>query len=103
MPGILVTTWEAASTPLVALVDSDTVWAPDVAELVAMPFVDPEVGAVTARPVSAQSRWSSGRTVRANSSTFFTARACGMLPNWNSAMSTPAPSSRIWARISRAT
>jgi len=41
--------WEAASTPLVALVDSDTVWAPDVAELVAMPFADPEVGAVTAR------------------------------------------------------
>jgi hyaluronan synthase len=41
--------WEAASTPIVALVDSDTVWAPDVAELVAMPFADPEVGAVTAR------------------------------------------------------
>ncbi len=41
--------WEAASTPLVALVDSDTTWAPDVAELVAMPFADPEVGAVTAR------------------------------------------------------
>lgn len=41
--------WEAASTPIVALVDSDTVWAPDVAELCAMPFADPEVGAVTAR------------------------------------------------------
>jgi hyaluronan synthase len=41
--------WEAASTPLVALVDSDTVWAPDVAVKVAMPFADPQVGAVTTR------------------------------------------------------
>src|SRR5882757_9159902 len=41
--------WEAASTPLVALVDSDTVWASDVAEKVCMPFVDPQVGAVTTR------------------------------------------------------
>ena len=37
----------------------------------------------------------------ANSSMFLTASACGRLPNWNSPMSTPAPSSRIWARISR--
>ncbi|HTF51615.1 MAG TPA: glycosyltransferase, partial [Pseudonocardia sp.] len=41
--------WEAASSPLVALVDSDTVWASDVAEKVCMPFVDPQVGAVTTR------------------------------------------------------
>ncbi|MDO5697887.1 MAG: glycosyltransferase [Dermatophilus congolensis] len=41
--------WEAASTPLVALVDSDTVWAPDVAEHVCMPFIDPEVGGVGTR------------------------------------------------------
>jgi len=41
--------WEAASTPLVALVDSDTVWAADVAEKVCMPFLDPRVGAVTTR------------------------------------------------------
>jgi hyaluronan synthase len=41
--------WEAASTPLVALVDSDTVWAPDVAVQACMPFADPQVGAVTTR------------------------------------------------------
>jgi hyaluronan synthase len=41
--------WEAASTPLVALVDSDTVWAPDVAVQASMPFIDPQVGAVTTR------------------------------------------------------
>jgi cellulose synthase/poly-beta-1,6-N-acetylglucosamine synthase-like glycosyltransferase len=41
--------WEAASTPLVALVDSDTIWASDVAERVAMPFVDPRVGGVSTR------------------------------------------------------
>ncbi|HEX4252947.1 MAG TPA: glycosyltransferase [Pseudonocardia sp.] len=41
--------WEASSTPLVALVDSDTVWAPDVAVQARMPFVDPQVGAVTTR------------------------------------------------------
>ena len=41
--------WEAARTPLVALVDSDTIWAPDVAEKVCMPFSDDRVGGVTAR------------------------------------------------------
>lgn len=41
--------WEAAGTPLVALVDSDTVWARDVAEHVVMPFADPCVGGVSTR------------------------------------------------------
>jgi cellulose synthase/poly-beta-1,6-N-acetylglucosamine synthase-like glycosyltransferase len=41
--------WEAASTPLVALVDSDTIWASDVAERVAMPFADHRVGGVSTR------------------------------------------------------
>jgi len=41
--------WEAASTPLVALVDSDTIWADDVAVRVAMPFADPRVGGVSTR------------------------------------------------------
>lgn len=41
--------WEAASTPLVALVDSDTIWAPDVAEKVRIPFADPAVGGVATR------------------------------------------------------
>jgi cellulose synthase/poly-beta-1,6-N-acetylglucosamine synthase-like glycosyltransferase len=41
--------WEAARTPLVALVDSDTFWAPDAARHLRMPFVDPAVGGVAAR------------------------------------------------------
>ena len=41
--------WEVASTPLVALVDSDVVWATDVADQVCMPFVDPRVGGVSTR------------------------------------------------------
>ena len=41
--------WEVASTPLVALVDSDTIWADDVSVKGAMPFADPQVGAVTTR------------------------------------------------------
>lgn len=41
--------WETCSTPLVALVDSDTIWAPDVAAKVAMPFVDPQIGGVATR------------------------------------------------------
>ncbi len=45
----LVTGWRAATTPLVALVDSDTVWAPDVAERVCEPFEDPDVGGVGTR------------------------------------------------------
>jgi hyaluronan synthase len=41
--------WEAARTPLVALVDSDTIWAADVAGHLCMPFADRSVGGVTAR------------------------------------------------------
>jgi len=41
--------WEAATTPLVALVDSDTIWADDVAARVRMPFADPGVGGVSTR------------------------------------------------------
>ena len=39
--------WEAARTSLVALVDSDTIWADDVSVKAAMPFADARVGAVT--------------------------------------------------------
>lgn len=41
--------WEVASTPLVALVDSDTLWADDVADRVCEPFSDPSVGGVGTR------------------------------------------------------
>ena len=41
--------WEAASTPLVALVDSDTIWARDVAQRVCEPFADPTIGGVGTR------------------------------------------------------
>ncbi len=41
--------WEAARTPLVALVDSDTIWANDVAQQVCMPFADAGVGGVATR------------------------------------------------------
>lgn len=41
--------WERAGTPLVALVDSDTIWAEDVADRVCMPFADPRVGGVSTR------------------------------------------------------
>lgn len=41
--------WEVARTPLVALVDSDTIWAPDVAERVCEPFADPRIGGVGTR------------------------------------------------------
>ena len=41
--------WNAASTELVALVDSDTVWAPDVADEVSKPFADVQVGGVGTR------------------------------------------------------
>jgi hyaluronan synthase len=41
--------WRLASTPLVALVDSDTIWADDVASWVMAPFADPEVGGVGTR------------------------------------------------------
>jgi len=41
--------WNAARTELVALVDSDTVWAPDVAAEVCKPFADPRIGGVGTR------------------------------------------------------
>jgi cellulose synthase/poly-beta-1,6-N-acetylglucosamine synthase-like glycosyltransferase len=41
--------WNAASTELVALVDSDTIWADHVASEVCKPFVDPRVGGVGTR------------------------------------------------------
>lgn len=41
--------WHAASTELIALVDSDTIWAPDVATEVCKPFVDPRIGGVGTR------------------------------------------------------
>jgi cellulose synthase/poly-beta-1,6-N-acetylglucosamine synthase-like glycosyltransferase len=41
--------WNAASTDLVALVDSDTIWAPDVAAEVCKPFADPRIGGVGTR------------------------------------------------------
>ncbi|GAA2274525.1 hypothetical protein GCM10010145_51880 [Streptomyces ruber] len=41
--------WEACSTELVALVDSDTIWADDVAAEVSKPFADPRVGGVGTR------------------------------------------------------
>lgn len=41
--------WELATTPLVALVDSDTIWANNVATEIAKPFADPVVGGVSTR------------------------------------------------------
>ena len=41
--------WNAASTELVALVDSDTIWADDVAAEVCKPFADPRIGGVGTR------------------------------------------------------
>ena len=41
--------WREARTELVALVDSDTIWAPDVAEEVCKPFADPRIGGVGTR------------------------------------------------------
>ena len=41
--------WNAAHTELVALVDSDTIWAPDVAGEVCKPFADPRIGGVGTR------------------------------------------------------
>ena len=41
--------WNAARTELVALVDSDTVWASDVAVEVGKPFADPRIGGVGTR------------------------------------------------------
>ena len=41
--------WEAARSPLVALVDSDTIWASDVADLVCEPFADERIGGVGTR------------------------------------------------------
>jgi hyaluronan synthase len=41
--------WNASSTDLVALVDSDTIWADDVAAEVCKPFADPRIGGVGTR------------------------------------------------------
>ncbi len=41
--------WNATSTELVALVDSDTIWADDVASEVCKPFADPRIGGVGTR------------------------------------------------------
>jgi cellulose synthase/poly-beta-1,6-N-acetylglucosamine synthase-like glycosyltransferase len=41
--------WRHARTELVALVDSDTIWAPDVAAEVCKPFADPQIGGVGTR------------------------------------------------------
>ena len=41
--------WRAAGSELVALVDSDTIWAPDVAAQVCQPFADPRIGGVGTR------------------------------------------------------
>jgi cellulose synthase/poly-beta-1,6-N-acetylglucosamine synthase-like glycosyltransferase len=41
--------WRAAVSPFVALVDSDTIWEPDVALWVTVPFKDPTVGGVGTR------------------------------------------------------
>jgi cellulose synthase/poly-beta-1,6-N-acetylglucosamine synthase-like glycosyltransferase len=41
--------WRAARTELVALVDSDTIWADDVAAEVSKPFADPRIGGVGTR------------------------------------------------------
>jgi cellulose synthase/poly-beta-1,6-N-acetylglucosamine synthase-like glycosyltransferase len=41
--------WEYCTTPLVALVDSDTVWAANVAAEVCKPFADPRIGGVATR------------------------------------------------------
>jgi hyaluronan synthase len=41
--------WQHASTELVALVDSDTIWAQDVAVEVSKPFADPQIGGVGTR------------------------------------------------------
>jgi len=41
--------WRAARTELVALVDSDTIWADDVAVEVCKPFADPRIGGVGTR------------------------------------------------------
>jgi parallel beta-helix repeat protein len=48
--------WEAARTPLVALVDSDTIWAADVADRVCEPFADLRVGGVGTRQNVAEPR-----------------------------------------------
>lgn len=41
--------YRLAETELVALVDSDTIWAPDVLDWVTAPFADPEIGGVGTR------------------------------------------------------
>jgi cellulose synthase/poly-beta-1,6-N-acetylglucosamine synthase-like glycosyltransferase len=45
----LVKGWRVATTPLVALVDSDTIWDDEVAGWVTAPFADPSIGGVATR------------------------------------------------------
>lgn len=45
----LVKGWQVARTPLVALVDSDTIWHESVGTWVTAPFADPEIGGVGTR------------------------------------------------------
>ncbi len=40
---------EATTTELVALVDSDVIWEPDVLKKIKMPFIDPKIGGVGTR------------------------------------------------------
>jgi cellulose synthase/poly-beta-1,6-N-acetylglucosamine synthase-like glycosyltransferase len=63
--------WEAARTPLVALVDSDTIWAADVADRVCEPFADPRVGGVGTRQNVAEPRtvWEHSTTCTSTTAT----------------------------------
>jgi len=79
--------WEAASTVLVALVDSDTIWAPDVRARVCEPFVDPKVG-VSAPARASSSRVHSGRTQQ--------------ICTWTTDISMSSQPKRSWDRRSRA-
>src|SRR5919197_3239787 len=48
-----------AKSKIVALVDSDTIWAPDIKDRILAPFKDPTIGGVTMRnhPIECQSLW----------------------------------------------
>jgi hyaluronan synthase len=48
-----------AKSKIVALVDSDTIWAPDIRDRILAPFKDPTIGGVTMRnhPIECQSLW----------------------------------------------
>ena len=72
--------WNAASTDLVALVDSDTIWADDVAAEVCKPFADPRIGGVGTRQSVYGTRASSPGSPTCSSTTATStrtpARAC---------------------------